>query len=99
MDGEFQAELAAIAEIGQRRSRVRTVAFVAAWCGWFAVFFALRYAGIRMGFFYIAVLASGGAGGIAVAVAKKLSPKIISQVAEKHGLPEKQLEAGNYLIE
>jgi hypothetical protein len=85
-------ELAAMAEVGRRRLRTRTILF--AIC-------LVAIGGLMIATFGVIIAVVGAAplaGLLAFALAKGLDDKIISDVAEAHSVPREALAGDKYLI-
>ncbi len=84
-DPSFLRMVAALGEVGRRRSRARTIGYViAAGLG----LLALQLANIVVG-----MIACGLAGGVAVFVAGELTERYIDEAADRHGVQRKELAA------
>lgn len=92
------AAIAAIAEIGLARGRVKSTAFALAWLAGAVALFGLRLVGIRIGALYAVLGAGLLAGGLATAIVTSMTPAIVARVAKRHGLDPDALRTDKYLI-
>ena len=99
MDENFQRELQAMSAIGSRRQRVRTVGFAIAFFVLFALFYGLRFAGLRVGLLYIVLLSVPIAMAVGLAVASSMTPGIIKQVSQEFDVPEDKLGQKEFLVD
>ena len=93
MDPEAARQLAAMTEIGQRRSQEGTWAFAIAW-PLLAVGFCWGF-GLLLG----GILSAGLAAAFSRLYIRSRNARIVEIVAAKHGLRRESLDADKYLID
>jgi len=91
---QMQREIAAMADLGKKRLQAKTIIFAIS-----AVIIMVLLIASGIGFLIAFFVSAPLAALLAVALAKGLNDKFITETAAKHSIPREALAADKYLID